>query len=214
MTTKVFKKLLALVLSLTLILSCGLTVSATDNTHKHSEDEIETIKTIAHDYLYDSIDGAPLEIAIGDKPYDLDFNGYKIIYARYNVSLPMIQIERIGKYIYYDLSYYVPSDLGYLVINPETKDVIELEEAIEAGIVDADALFEYQDKGFEMYLVGDANGDGELSIMDATEIQKALAQITKVVRVSAKHNETSFDYNYDGQVNIVDSTAIQKALIS
>ena len=76
MTTKVFKKLLALVLSLTLILSCGLTVSATDNTNKHSEDEIETIKTIAHDYLYDSIDGAPLEIAIGDKPYDLDFNGY------------------------------------------------------------------------------------------------------------------------------------------
>ncbi len=214
MTGKLFKKILLLTFCIILVFCCSLTVSATDYTYNHTDDEIEEIRTIAHDYLYESIDGAPLEIFVGTKPLDLKFNGYSIIYASYNMELPMIMVKRIGGYIYYDYNYSYPSDLGYLVINPETNIVIELEEAIEDGMVDADALFEYSNIGFDMYLVGDADYDCELSIKDATEVQKAIAEMTEIVRISKKHNETAFDYNNDGQVNIIDSTEIQKALIS
>lgn len=214
MTTKLFKKILSLSLCIALVLCSSLTATATDYTYKHTEDEIEEIRTIAHDYLYDSIGGAPLEIWVGSKPLDYKLNGYSVIYASYNVELPMIMSNRIGKYIYFDYNYSYPSDLGYLVINTETNRVIELEEALEDGIVDADVLFQCSNKGFEMYLVGDADYDCELSIKDATEIQKAIAEINEIVRISKKHNETAFDYNNDGQVNIIDSTEIQKALIS
>lgn len=64
-----------------------------------------------------------------------------------------------------------------------------------------------------MYLAGDVDNDQKLSIIDATEIQKAIANITEIVKFDHS-DETVYDFNGDGQVNIIDSTEIQKSLIS
>lgn len=55
-------------------------------------------------------------------------------------------------------------------------------------------------------VLGDANGDGVISILDATEIQKHLASISEL-----NNNQISVaDVNKDGIISIVDATEIQK----
>ena len=67
--------------------------------------------------------------------------------------------------------------------------------------------------GFEItrdvdFMAGDVNGDGVLSIIDATEIQKYLAGL-----VDFTDSEMAVaDYNGDGVVSIIDATDIQKVL--
>lgn len=56
--------------------------------------------------------------------------------------------------------------------------------------------------------VGDINADGYINIIDATEIQKYLAQLTELT-----DEQISWcDFDFDGKVSIMDSTAIQKYL--
>ena len=53
---------------------------------------------------------------------------------------------------------------------------------------------------------GDVNGDGEVNISDATDIQRYAAKLTVLSGSSLK----AADVNGDGTVNINDSTVIQK----
>lgn len=58
------------------------------------------------------------------------------------------------------------------------------------------------------YLLGDVNGDGRISILDATTIQRHLAQI-EFISVDRIH---CADVDENGQVSITDATMIQRAL--
>ena len=58
------------------------------------------------------------------------------------------------------------------------------------------------------YLLGDADGDGEVNIIDATWIQRALAGI----EVPNAFNETAADVDGDGDMTIIDVTCIQRYL--
>ena len=80
-----------------------------------------------------------------------------------------------------------------------------------AGLLDAYAK-EHR-LGFTMYLIGDSDNDGALSIKDATLVQKASLAIEKIVH-TGNGSDTVFDYNGDGTVNITDATEIQKAIVS
>ena len=67
--------------------------------------------------------------------------------------------------------------------------------------------------GFEItrddtFMSGDVNGDGVLSIIDATEIQKYLAGLVEFTDAEM----VAADYNGDGLVSIIDATDIQKVL--
>lgn len=57
-------------------------------------------------------------------------------------------------------------------------------------------------------LVGDANGDGKISIADVTIIQKYLAKIGSMCDNSKK----CADINGDGKITVVDATIIQKKI--
>ena len=57
-------------------------------------------------------------------------------------------------------------------------------------------------------LIGDTNNDGTISILDATEIQKYLANL---IKLSAEQKTVS-DTNGDGNIDILDATHIQKYL--
>lgn len=58
------------------------------------------------------------------------------------------------------------------------------------------------------YLLGDVNGDGRVSILDATAIQRHLAQI-EFISVDRIH---CADVDKNGQVSITDATMIQRTL--
>ena len=58
------------------------------------------------------------------------------------------------------------------------------------------------------YLLGDADGDGEVTIIDATNIQKKLANLP----LSCRFNETAADTDGDDKVTIIDATYIQRWL--
>ena len=57
------------------------------------------------------------------------------------------------------------------------------------------------------YLLGDSDGDDSVTIVDATVIQRHLAEIPTAVYI-----EAAADADQDGQVTIVDATCIQRWL--
>ena len=57
------------------------------------------------------------------------------------------------------------------------------------------------------HILGDVDGDGEVSIMDATEIQMVIAQL-----LPSLEDITVADVDGDGEVSIMDATAIQMQL--
>ena len=57
------------------------------------------------------------------------------------------------------------------------------------------------------YIVGDADADGNLTILDATCIQRKLAGLK-----TTSYNEKAADADEDGEVTILDATAIQRRL--
>lgn len=59
-----------------------------------------------------------------------------------------------------------------------------------------------------MVLSGDANGDGKLSISDATAIQKHIAKMEAL----SEENLKAADLNGDGKITVADATVIQKKL--
>ena len=58
------------------------------------------------------------------------------------------------------------------------------------------------------YILGDADGDGDVTIIDATWVQRALAGI----EVSSDFNEAAADVDGDGDMTIIDVTYIQRYL--
>lgn len=60
----------------------------------------------------------------------------------------------------------------------------------------------------EAFLIGDANGDGKISIVDATIIQKHLARVKEI-----PHNCIKLaDLNGDGKITVADATIVQKKI--
>ena len=59
------------------------------------------------------------------------------------------------------------------------------------------------------YAVADANGDGDMTIQDATQLQRLLAEFNVVLSAPAQR---SCDSNCDGVLSIGDVTAIQRLL--
>ena len=66
---------------------------------------------------------------------------------------------------------------------------------------------EYTFDATKDYLLGDVNGDGNISVLDATLIQKYIAGL---VTSFSDTQKAAADVNNDGSVSIVDATLIQK----
>lgn len=146
------------------------------------------------------------------------YNGYFLINASTNIAMEVLGTERFNGYIIEDNDWNIPSKFGCLAINPETNDVITLEDGINNGTIDTAVLYkeycnttQYPFFPFKMYMLGDINGDKELSIKDVTELQKALAGMREIKK-TYYGTDSIFDFNGDGDVDVKDATAIQKAL--
>lgn len=145
-------------------------------------------------------------------PVFKNFNGYFLIPARYSLELDVLVSKRYGDYILENYNEYIPSVFGYLAVNTETGDMINLEDGIASGVIDTDKLFDTP-ISIDMYMLGDADNDGELTIKDATVVQRAGIGLTDIVKTDTKQ-DTVFDYNGDGRVSILDVTCIQKKIVN
>ncbi len=64
--------------------------------------------------------------------------------------------------------------------------------------------------------IGDSNGDGKVTVLDATVIQRVVASLERLHNpdhyVSHKDNESGYisDYDGDGEISVLDATCIQR----
>ena len=92
------------------------------------------------------------------------------------------------------------------VDNESAITVLREESAANNGYLYIDDQQHYFcDDYVEPALLGDADGDGEVSVLDATVIQKILASLPINV-----FREKSADADEDGELTVLDATAIQK----
>ena len=157
-----------------------------------------------------------VDYSYGRIPKFKDFNGYRMV-GFYNLAVsPMFNVNRYEGYILETSNIYNPSGYGYLMVNSKTGDIVTLEDAIVSkDIVDVDKLFElYLETplSFNMHIIGDADCDNQLSVTDATYIQKICAGIEEDSNTLEAGNFN--DFNNDRRINIIDATEIQKALVS
>ena len=103
---------------------------------------------------------------------------------------------------------YSPYIHGYMFYIPAENKLLTLEEAIATelnGIEEGMKTIPYS-----IAKVGDCDGDFELTIKDATCIQKCVAGL-KYPKVSlGDYNRLVYDFDKDEDVTIKDATAIQK----
>ncbi|MBQ3416861.1 MAG: hypothetical protein IJH32_03410 [Ruminococcus sp.] len=78
-----------------------------------------------------------------------------------------------------------------------------------SGLYDLEDISRKIDMYYGVQLLGDADGDGIVSVLDATAIQKKLASIK-----TESFNEDAADVDRDSKVTILDATYIQKHLAS
>ena len=182
----------------------------TQNPDIYSFENFLKIKELAQSKL-DERQEQYTDIFVG-MPVFKNFDGYFLIPARYSEELTVEISKRYGNYILENYSQYIPSIFGYLAVNPETVDVITVEDGLENGIIDDDKLFN-SSENINMYMLGDADNDGVLTIKDATVVQRAGIGLTDIVKTATKQ-DTVFDYNGDGRVSVLDVTCIQKKLVA
>ncbi len=123
-----------------------------------------------------------------------------------------------GDYCVRNNNYLTPYEFGIHIYKPAERKFYTLEEAWEQDFENIEKAFtDYLcPTGFASY-IGDADGDGELSILDATEIQLVMANKTEFSKndtIGAMHcygEELEYisDMDRDGERTILDATAIQ-----
>lgn len=110
----------------------------------------------------------------------------------------------IGDIVYGSTYYYEPFYTQYCVYD------VAKDEFLDITAVDFDeykGLREAFCNGKYGILVGDVDVDGEVSVLDATEIQRAQAKLSTLKVVFLVK-----DYNRDKSFDVLDATAIQKHL--
>ena len=128
----------------------------------------------------------------------------------------------VGDYCISRDSLWTPYDLGLFVYVPKEEKFYEFEEALKLdfGVLEA-ALGSCVENGYnDFYLIGDADLDAKLTVLDATYIQSAIAQIIDFSRedeiqgrcVLGDYVRYLSDFDRDGERTVLDATAIQHKL--
>lgn len=131
-----------------------------------------------------------------------------------------------GEYLVYG-PYYSPYSLGFFVYDSSENEFYNLQDAWEKDFENISYAFEeYIENNLDsdvdsryIYHIGDSDCDGELTILDATYIQRVIADLNEFSVMDEylgayqyygkKINHIS-DYDFDGEVTIMDATAIQR----
>ncbi len=105
--------------------------------------------------------------------------------------------------------------LGYYAVIPETRQVMLLEDAVYTGLEDIE---EECRKAGICRKIGDADGDGDLTVRDATYIQKGVAGLegyefdSGLYGFACYRDSDIFDFDGNNKIDVRDSTNIRKYL--
>ncbi len=228
------KKVIALMLALVMLIgSSAFVVSAQENKSSTEDDFYKD------ELYYDEFvalcreSGCPC--FVGSSGY------YEEYYHRVDANDPESQIDWVfcqGFGVWYESNYYCycvvedrilymrdgqePFRLGFFLYDVKKAEFIDLAD-VKNG--EYEGLREFLDERFiHPYhdFVGDANNDGKVNILDATEIQRALAEITEFhpadelfradfICIGEQLNYVS-DFDRDGKRTVMDATGIQMYL--
>ena len=220
------KKVLAIILSLSIIIGCGIVSTSAECMRSPSEEK----SYLYLDKLYEQYEhyygfGLPSkeELTKYDEVYyHTDETGeidWALIYVFVNYGMSAVIVNGIvgGKYIYLPSPEY-PFTIRYAVYDVKKDhfyNLVDRDYLVPTDVFDRfDGLYEvWQTLDLsEMspeVILGDANGDHSMDIVDATYIQRYLVSMVSKYDIV----ETAADVDGDGDVTILDTTRIQRVLV-
>lgn len=224
------KKLVSVLLSMSIILSLcivSITSSGAETTVDSRLDEFkkQVLGENYEDYLapvfYEELYEYYSESNHTDTPDWIFGKGYTDMEASYSKGV-------FKEYLIYG-DYCYPYLLGFFVYDPDENTFYDIEQAWDMNFENLNYAFEEyiknnQEDNVEMrciYRIGDSDADCELTVMDATYIQRALAQLeefsvldTYIGAFQHYGKELNYisDYDFDGSITVMDATAIQMKL--
>ena len=143
-----------------------------------------------------------------------------VLVHEYIHNEPMTVYGVFGNRVIFDESFNYPFYIGYAVYDVESSEFIDFVKAWNSEKYDG--LQEALNTCNIGKLIGDMNNDNEITVADATMIQKCVAGIEQYSYKDEIVNYYSYtateklryisDFNRDGVRNIDDATAIQKYL--
>ena len=197
------KKLLSIILTVCLIISvCSVTALAADTTNKNSfiicpQDFFQKVYFYATDSEGNQLNG--------------DFPGTEV------------SPTGVNSYGEYEFSVEYPENTTYVIVNDgkgHQTEVINVNDIVYGEVYFGGGMLNDQGHFLVDYMIftgagestkiGDVNGDKNVDVLDAAEIQKFSVEKTSFDKVQKK----TADFNFDGNVDALDATAIQKALVS
>lgn len=127
--------------------------------------------------------------------------------------------EKVAKYSNIDFGYYCPTEMDKVNLYMYG-EIYTFKDAYDSGLLNLNDLCElvnvvdgfyfmitnWADTDSEVF--GDVNGDGNLTVLDATLIQK---KVLNLVEFTDSETECA-DVNTDGKVDISDVTQVQKSV--
>lgn len=142
-----------------------------------------------------------------------------LVYGCSNVQAPMPLTTVIGNRVISVGSVEIPFDTGYAIYDLRSDGFMDAAAQEAAGYDDFTAVFD--SIVTEGRLIGDIDGDNDLSIVDATLIQRCEAQMcdypaNDIYYLSEDYYATEHylsDFDRDGERGILDATCLQRWLI-
>lgn len=207
------KKLVSMVLVALLIIASTLSVGA-DTTRQPQlfEDKFVEQHMTGHDGFVD-------DYMYNEFYYHYDENG-QVDWVLVSAMSMMVQEWFINQVICDRVlmlnNEHIPFRFGYAVYDVKNDCFVELSD----GMLDYyDGLREYWTNKKVGRLIGDADRDGELSVLDATYIQRALAKLCDFgdADIITGYDYSGMikyisDFDRDGDRSVLDATAIQRRL--
>lgn len=219
---KSFARILSLTMCLLIIISAGVTgvSAAEDKEYLYEDIFVEYFRRYAegHDnedwewYSYEELYyyyGEDKES--GTTPDKEVTPDYVFVEGTVNMCGPMPVYAIVGDYVLFSHSMFAPYSFCYYVYVPAENKIYNLEEAVESGVEGVDRIFTEVGIGDRK---GDTDRDGQITIKDATKIQKQLVEIDNKELIQSWEEYFPiyfiFDFDKDEDLTIKDATAIQK----
>ena len=214
------KKLVCILLAVVMMFSVCMVSAFAESKHEFQKYEQEFLQYLEENWYYpDSFDyGYTYRVAYEHYNNDLDETpSWALIYAFASIY----DGSSYGVFDDYILSSSsgTPNGFGYYFYDLVEDKFYMFHEAWELGLVDMGEL--KAERAINISILGDVDWDGNLTIMDATEIQRFLANIIALeddyffIFSSCEYGSAIAhiaDSDCDGSINIMDATHIQRKL--
>lgn len=202
------KRILSVLLAITLILCMALSVTAQESygeraasLHHHFISYLDA-NGVNHQFP----DGSGEEMSTVDLIADID--GWTVFFGHPGFELPVFTSDRIGDYVFLSTNAYDPYDLGVYAEKDGT--IYTLKEACTAGGLDIEKVVSVPSRYLQVFVPGDTDKNGRLEVKDVLNVQKTISKITEIdVRSCDFH---FYDFNADEKIDLKDVLALQKQL--